>query len=156
MIVGVDHVYLAVTDLARSEAFYDRVMRALGFKKGDKRIGGDPHAHYFNQVVQISLRPARSSSVHDSYAPGLHHLCLQVADRATVDALEKELRTLGVEVMAAAEYPEYHDDYYAIFFADPDGIRFEIVARSRYRHRIVERWEELDDGVNPLSRLPPR
>ena len=35
-VIGLDHIYLAVSDFARSEAFYDRVMRALGFRKGDR------------------------------------------------------------------------------------------------------------------------
>ena len=45
-IVGIDHVYLAVTDFDRSMAFYDPVMKALGFFKGDRAIAGERHAHY--------------------------------------------------------------------------------------------------------------
>ena len=26
-----------------------------------------------------------------------------------------------------AEYPDYLPDYYAVFFADPDGLNFELV-----------------------------
>jgi glyoxylase I family protein len=33
-VTGIDHVYIAVSDRARSEAFYDLVMlQALGFRK---------------------------------------------------------------------------------------------------------------------------
>jgi glyoxylase I family protein len=33
-VTGIDHVYIAVSDPARSEAFYDLVMlQALGFRK---------------------------------------------------------------------------------------------------------------------------
>jgi len=33
-VTGIDHLYVAVGDLERSEAFYDRVMlQALGFRK---------------------------------------------------------------------------------------------------------------------------
>ena len=33
-VIGIDHVYIAVSDLERSEIFYDRVMfEALGFRK---------------------------------------------------------------------------------------------------------------------------
>ena len=42
---GIDHVYVSVTDLARSMAFYDPVMRLLGFRKGTNgpnRYGPDP------------------------------------------------------------------------------------------------------------------
>src|SRR5262245_66401551 len=35
---GVDHIYVAVSDLVRSVAFYDPVMRLLGFRKGTKTI----------------------------------------------------------------------------------------------------------------------
>ncbi|MEW6273469.1 MAG: hypothetical protein AB1689_29675 [Thermodesulfobacteriota bacterium] len=45
-VIGLDHLYISVGDFARSEAFYDRLMRYLGFRKGDKKIAGEPHAHY--------------------------------------------------------------------------------------------------------------
>ena len=32
-VIGIDHVYLAVRDLARSTRFYDGVMGVLGYKK---------------------------------------------------------------------------------------------------------------------------
>ena len=153
-ILGLDHLYLTVTDLARSIAFYDPVMRALGFRKGDRPIAGEPHAHYFNRALQISLRPAREGGPpHDPYAPGLHHLCLQVRDRSAVERAESTLRQLGVEPTPAAEYPEYGPGYYAIFFEDPDGLRFEVVARSAARDEIVRRWDEMETFLNPLLHL---
>jgi glyoxylase I family protein len=153
-VLGLDHLYLAVRDLARSVAFYDPVMRALGFRKGDRAIGGEPHVHYFNRVLQISLRPAGPGTPdHDSYAPGLHHLCLQVQDRAAVELAAETLQRLGVETTQPAEYPEYSPDYYAIFFEDPDGLRLEIVNRRATRRTVVERWHELDTFLNPLQRL---
>ena len=76
-LIGVDHVYLTVSDFASSCRFYDRLMRALGFKKGTVAIHGEPHCHYYNRSFQVSIRPAHYRAVkHDSYAPGLHHLSL--------------------------------------------------------------------------------
>jgi glyoxylase I family protein len=155
-IVGVDHVYLAVSDFARSLAFYDRVMQALGFFKGDRTIGGDPHAHYFNRALQLSIRPARTPSRHDPYAPGLHHLCLQAADRKSVDEAHVALVALGVQATAPRLYLEYADDYYATFFEDPDGIRHEIVARRALREEIVREWNDLRSFLNPLQELRER
>jgi catechol 2,3-dioxygenase-like lactoylglutathione lyase family enzyme len=77
-LLGVDHIYLAVSDFSRAEKFYDRVMEALGFKKSTAPIAGEPHCHYYNREFQISIRPAHSSARFNSYAPGLHHLCLRV------------------------------------------------------------------------------
>jgi glyoxylase I family protein len=155
-IVGLDHVYLVVSDFDRSETFYDRVMRALGFFKGDRAIAGERHAHYFNRALQISIRPARSPVPHDPYAPGLHHLCLQALDRKTVDEGHLALVALSVEATPPALYPEYAEDYYATFFADPDGMRFEIVARRAARDEIVREWSELRTFLNPIQELRAR
>jgi catechol 2,3-dioxygenase-like lactoylglutathione lyase family enzyme len=155
-VIGLDHVYLTVSDFARAEAFYDRVMRALGYFKGTAPIGGDPHAHYFNRVMQISIRPARTAAPHDPYAPGLHHLCLQLRDRAAVDEAHATLVALGVEATAPAPYPEYAPDYYATFFEGPDGLRFELVARRSKRDAIVREWSELREFVNPFEELEAR
>jgi catechol 2,3-dioxygenase-like lactoylglutathione lyase family enzyme len=150
-VIGLDHVYLTVSDMARSEAFYDRVMAMLGFRKGDKAIGGDPHAHYFNRAMQVSIRPARSTAVHDPYAPGLHHLCLQVAAEADVEAVARALGEAGIEATPPRRYPEYNPDYYATFFEDPDGLRLEVVARSPYRDELVRDWGEYTVFLNPVA-----
>ena len=151
-VVGVDHVYLTVSDMVRSLAFYDTVLGLLDFRALDAPIGGDPHRHYFNRVMQISIRPARGGT-HDPYAPGLHHLCLQVADKAAVDRIARLLRDAGIEISDPALYPQYADDYYAIFFDDPDGIRHEIVARRARRKLTVERWTELTSFLNPWANI---
>lgn len=153
-VIGIDHIYLAVSDFAASEAFYDALMRALGFFKSDRPIGGERHAHYFNRVMQLSIRPARSSAAHDPYAPGLHHLCLQVATPADVDMAYASVHGLGIAATPPRAYPEYSTDYYATFFSDPNGIRLEIVARRRMRDDIVREWDQLRSFLNPLQELP--
>jgi catechol 2,3-dioxygenase-like lactoylglutathione lyase family enzyme len=156
-VTGLDHLYLSVSDFARAETFYDRVMAILGFRKGTKAIGGDRHAHYFNRVMQISIRPARSTDrPHDAYAPGLHHVCLRLPDRRSVDAATRALRALGIEATAPRLYPEYADDYYATFFSDPDGLRLELVANRRLRDLVRERWDDLVDFVDPVQKLLER
>jgi glyoxylase I family protein len=150
MLKRIDHVYLAVSDFSRSEMFYDRIMRALGQHKGDKPIAGEPHAHYLGPQFQLTIRPARSRQPHDSYAPGLHHLCFQVETAADVDSCFQKLKSANVDVSTPKHYPEYNPEYYAIFFADPDGIRFEIVAQTSYRRMLESRWHELKEFLNPL------
>ncbi|HEY5237922.1 MAG TPA: VOC family protein [Rhizomicrobium sp.] len=152
-IVAVDHIYLTVSDFDKSEKFYDTVLSLMDFRKGDREIGGDRHRHYFNKVMQISIRPARGDARHDPYAPGLHHLCLQVSSNDDIDRLAKLLSAAGIAVMEPALYPEYAPDYYAIFFSDPDGMRLEVVVRRVQRNRIVSRWNELTTFLNPFANL---
>lgn len=151
-VVGLDHIYLAVSDFARSEKFYDTVFGLLDFRKIDAPIGGDQHRHYFNKAMQISIRPSRGGK-HDPYAPGLHHLCLQVADNSALDKIAGLLQSAGITATQPALYPQYADDYYAIFLDDPDGIRLEIVARRTRRKLTVERWSELMTFLNPWAKL---
>jgi glyoxylase I family protein len=155
-IVGLDHVYLSVTDIARSELFYDGVMAALGFRKGDKEIAGERHAHYFNPHLQITIRPARSPHRSDPYRAGLHHLCLQVADERGVEETHARLTKLGIVATPPRKYPEYNPDYFAVFFEDPDGIRFEVVARTPHRERVARRWNDFSVFLNPVAELLER
>jgi glyoxylase I family protein len=152
-VIGVDHLYLTVRDLERSQRFYDRVMSVLGFRKVARPLaGGDLHVHYFNRAFQLSLRPARGEARdHDSYSPGLHHFCMRVADPAAVDAAFQELRRRGIEASQPRLYPEYHDDYYATFLSDPDGLRLELVNHMDVRKATVEQWESLPRIPDPTD-----
>jgi catechol 2,3-dioxygenase-like lactoylglutathione lyase family enzyme len=153
-VVGIDHIYLTVSDMDRSERFYDTVLGLLDFRKSDREIAGAPHRHYFNKVLQITIRPAREGhQPHDSYSPGLHHLCLQVASNADVDRFAAVLARAGVAASTPAFHKEYAEDYYATFFQDPDGLRLEIMARRAARDMIVRRWEELTEFLNPVQKL---
>lgn len=155
-VTGLDHIYLAVSDLERSERFYDRVMPLLGFRKGDKPIAGEPHAHYFVPTLQLTIRPARGRGQHDPYSPGLHHLCLQLATPADVDAAASALRATGVAADEPKLHPEYAPDYYATSFCDPDGIRLELVCRTRHRDDLARHWSELTEFLNPLAEFRSR
>jgi predicted lactoylglutathione lyase len=69
---------------------------------------------------------------HDRYSPGLHHFALQAESRADVDALYKLLLEIKATILdAPADYPEYGKGYYALMFADPDGLKFEFVFEPR-------------------------
>lgn len=155
--IGIDHVYLSVSDFRRSEAFYDAVMEPMGFKKGTFPIAGEPHCHYYNRDFQISIRPARPGRrPHDPYAGGLHHLCLRVADAAAVDAAARELSSLGIALDGPRLCPEYGADYYAVFFEDPDGIRLELMNYTKRRKTIRRVWARLVEFVDPLDKLKAR
>jgi catechol 2,3-dioxygenase-like lactoylglutathione lyase family enzyme len=142
-VLGIDHVYVTVRDLAAAEAFYDRVMiDVLGYRKASAPIGGDPHRHYYNRHFGFSIRPARPGTAdHDAYAPGLHHFCFRVANEAAVDQAVRELASAGVAATPPRYYPEYDRDYYATFVTDPDGIRLEITNFRASRHRRMHDWD---------------
>jgi len=140
-VIGIDHLYLAVSDLQRSEAYYDRIMPLLGFRKNSFQNEGDLHIQYYNRHFGFVLRPAHSQSVHDPLAPGLHHFCFRVEDCAAVDQVAKRFSELGIEYSTPRLYPEYAPDYYAIFFRDPDGLQLEVTNYRQERRKRFADWD---------------
>ena len=139
-VIGIDHIYIAVSDLARSEAFYDGVFLNLGFRKNSFPINGDPHVQYYNRHFGYVLRPAKVAQTHNAYAPGLHRFCLRVESVADVNDAAKALRSAGIEVSEPKFYPEYARDYIAFFFADPDGLRLEVTNYRQERRDRHDKW----------------
>jgi glyoxylase I family protein len=121
---AIHHIDLTVSDLARSVAFYAAVLPLLGFQRRTEKAT----PIWASKQLEIALQPARVLTAHDRYSPGLHHLAFAAASREAVDALYGRLTQLNVVVLdAPAEYPKYASPYYAVFFADPDGLKLELV-----------------------------
>lgn len=154
-VTGIDHLYLAVSDLTVSRRFYDVVMKVLGFRRGEFEIEGDPHVSYYNRHFGFVLRPSRGGAAHDPYAPGIHHFCLRVDTSDDVGEAARALRAEGVELDGPRLYPQYAPDYFAFFLRDPDGIRLEVTNYRLERRERHDRWDETANGtVRSLVETP--
>ncbi|HCU53869.1 MAG TPA: glyoxalase [Gammaproteobacteria bacterium] len=143
-VIGIDHIYITVSNLERSEAFYDVVMKVLGFHKSQFQLNGEPHIHYFNRHFSYVLRPARNADAHNPYAPGLHHFCLRVEGENEVNEAARRLTDLNISVSDPRHYPEYAPDYFAIYFSDPDGLRLEITNYRQERRQRHDDWDWIE------------
>jgi catechol 2,3-dioxygenase-like lactoylglutathione lyase family enzyme len=126
------HLDLTVQDLERSTPFYASLLGFMGYRKskaGDGWIDWQlPAAD--GCPCSIAIRQARHKRAHDRYAAGLHHFAWAAASRDDVDRLHAHLKTMGATILdAAADYsqsrPQYRAGHYAVFFADPDGLKLE-------------------------------
>ncbi len=143
-IIGIDHIYITVSDLARSQAFYDTVLQQLlGFRRNEFVLGGEPHVQYYNRHFGYVLRPARVAQAHEPCAPGLHHLCLRVESVEDVRALAEALNAAGIAATPAALHGDYAPDYWATFFTDPDGVRLEVTNYRLERRERHDHWDDL-------------
>ena len=129
----VHHIDLTVGELARSRRFYDAVLGFIGYARAaDREHGTDWDWQGEGPFHSLGIVRAQGDGAvrrHDRYSPGLHHLAWTAADPADVDALHALLQEIGAEVLdPPAAYPRYGPDYYALFFADPDGLKLEFVA----------------------------
>lgn len=125
-VLGLEHLDLTVSDLERSSESYQKVLTALGFR----RLRDDADIRWANAHMTVALRPASArerGSRFDRYRTGLHHVAFKAIRRASVDRFHRFLVEAGLPVLdPPAEYPQYGAAYYALFFADPDGIKLEL------------------------------
>ena len=148
-VVGIDHLVLSVGDFARSKAFYDKVLGFLGFKR---KYDYADMAGWSNGKTLFWIAAADDHGRKRQYRKGdigFHHYAFEVARRKDVDELGAFLEQNGMTVLdPPGEY--YGRNYYAVYFADPDGMKLEAMiwappqkkrkpaARSK-RKRVVRR-----------------
>lgn len=128
----VHHVDLSVKDPSASRAFYEAVLGFMGYVMKDEHARGfDMDLKTPEGFCSIGVMRAEGPNAerpHDRYSPGLHHIAWTAASRQDVDALYALLLKIGATILdAPAHYPRYGAGYYAVFFADPDGLKLEYV-----------------------------
>lgn len=135
----IDHIEITVRDMSVALRFYDKLLPLLGFdlaNRSSSRI--DEHEKHVVSYEHPRLgfaitspRPAFFAETMHRRKPGsLHHLAFRAATRAEVDRLHAEVKAIGATIVSAPRaYPEYTPaGYYAFYFKDPEGIKYEIVS----------------------------
>lgn len=120
---GVDHLVLTVSDMAVSRQFYSGLLTFLGFElmADDETMVG-----WSNGVTRLWIAQADAQGMKHPYRkgnPGFHHYAWQLDGRDGVDELQAWLENHNVPIVDPAG--EYYEDYYAVFFLDPDGTKLE-------------------------------
>ena len=132
----IHHLDLTVRDPWASRSFYAAVLGFMGYREID------PHDRGFDYDLEApegfcSIGIVRASGPnadrkHDRYSPGLHHVAWNAESREDVDRLYGLLQEIGATILdPPADYPRYGLGYYAVFFADPDGLKLEYVFKPR-------------------------
>jgi catechol 2,3-dioxygenase-like lactoylglutathione lyase family enzyme len=122
-VTGIDHLVIRVSDLDKSKHFYGRLFAFLGFEVSDEY---DDAIGWTNGKTRFWIGPADAEGKKRKYRIGdigFHHYAFQLRSRKDVDALQNFLLENGATIVDPAA--EYYDDYYAVFFLDPDGLKLE-------------------------------
>ena len=134
----IDHIQITVKDMAVAEPFYTKLMPLLGFDRGRKH-SAYIESHEFHviewshELLAFAITSPRPSvadeSLHRRKPGALHHLAFAAKSRKEVDRMYEEVKRIGATIVTPPkEYPEYVPaGYYALFFKDPEGIKYEIV-----------------------------
>lgn len=117
----VDHVNLPVSDLARSRAFYERLLAPLGcgFVMQDGAAVGFGRGAWEFGLVESAAPIQRL------------HVAFAASSREAVDAFFSAAMTAGAASNGAPGLrPDYSPTYYGAFVVDPDGHNVEAVHRG--------------------------
>ncbi len=136
----IHHIQVTVRDMAVAVPFYDKLMPLLGFGRRTSAVIQEHELHvveYTHPRLAFAISSPREAfqdeSIHRRKPGALHHLAFQADSRAEVDRLYLEIQAIGATIVAPPrEYPEYvPPGYYALFFKDLEGIKYEIVHTPR-------------------------
>ena len=119
-VVGIDHISIRVGDYEKSKSFYGRLFTFLGFEISDEYPGT---IGWTNGRTRYWIAPAEGRKTHKIGDVGFHHYAFELRNRKDVDALQAFLEKEGATIVDPAG--EYYEDYYAVFFLDPDGLKLE-------------------------------
>ena len=123
----IDHVSIAVRDLAAGGRFYQAVLAALGFAKLIERPGT---IGFGKKYPEFWLNERRAMTPVD--ADDGTHVCLRGSTTEAIEAFHAAaLKAGGASDGAPGPRPEYSAGYFAAFVRDPEGNRIEAVTFVR-------------------------
>lgn len=137
----IDHIQITVKDLKIAEPFYDKFLPILGFDincKSKGRVAKHEFdvVEYIHPLLIIGINSPRDEFIEDAIhrrKPGaLHHLAFKAESCEQVDTIYLQLKEIGANIVDEPKYfPQHGENYYALFFKDPEGIKYEIVYEER-------------------------
>ena len=134
----IDHIEVTVRDMSAAVPFYDRLLPLLGYdlahrseavlEEHEKHVVSYEHPR-LGFAITSPLRAFAGETINRRKPGALHHLAFRAKSRAEVDRLHREVEAIGAMIVSPPrEYPEYSPPgYYALYFKDPEGIKYEIV-----------------------------
>ncbi len=119
-----DHIDFRVRDVASVARFYDALMPALGFRKIHRGTRSRSYYHEDPSMPFFWIVQARRST------PSLSRIAFGAASRKEVYRIAARMRQAGAHRIEGPQIcRSYPQPYYAVFFEDPHGNRFEVCCR---------------------------
>jgi catechol 2,3-dioxygenase-like lactoylglutathione lyase family enzyme len=144
------HIDLNVSDYAKSIRFYDLVLLSLGWKRLSCRTD---FTTYSDGAMKICLGETEAKFKADGFhrkKTGLNHLAFYASSKNELDAFYNDvLKKNGIPTLYE-QGPYGDDDYYAVYFEDPDRMKIEVVYSPQYCN--PEHWTNtFEDNFDPYK-----
>ena len=124
------HIQLNISDAKKSIPFYKDLFSYFEYRIIDE---SDSHLGVSNGTTDfwfIETEESFKGLPFQRKHTGLNHMALMVKNISDVDKFVEEFlkpRNIIPLYNSPKEYPEYSENYYAVYFEDPDKIKLEVV-----------------------------
>jgi catechol 2,3-dioxygenase-like lactoylglutathione lyase family enzyme len=123
------HVEIYVSDLKRSSEFWGWYLGELGYTIYSKWASGVSYILEDTYIVFVQTEKKYLGEPYHRCRTGLNHLAFHASSREFVDTMTGKLKDKGITILYEDKHPfAGGEDYYAVFFEDPDRIKVELVA----------------------------
>ncbi|MGJ8678671.1 MAG: VOC family protein [Akkermansiaceae bacterium] len=150
----IHHLVIRVTNARKSAAFYEPVFTYLGYELAgssfDENYGYQDWKRWdLDTPHEISICQADQKFAEQKHTPGAvghhDHLAFCAESREDVDRFYAEVlvplerKNLAIIEDPPCDCPEYGEGYYATFFHDPDGLKYEFVINPNHLRKKNQR-----------------
>lgn len=126
---SVYHIQINVSDSGKALPFYRAFFSYLGYRMIDEspeHIGASNGTTDF-WIIQSEKIHAKRKFHRKS--PGLNHISFGMSSRESVRKFSRDfLKKRNIKILydSPRHFPEYHKNYYAVYFEGPDRIKLEV------------------------------
>lgn len=144
------HVELSVSNYKDSVRFYDLILLSLGW---EKLVSRTDHTSYTDGTLKIVLGPV--DEAHKQFGfhrkrVGLNHLAFYAETKEVVDEFYREVLLKNGFKTLYQEGATGDNNYYSLFFEDPDRMKIELVYSPFYCDKEYS-MNNLETNFNPYE-----
>jgi catechol 2,3-dioxygenase-like lactoylglutathione lyase family enzyme len=121
------HVDLRVTSMEKALLFYEALLPALGFTQ---RYHSEEWKVWGAHEPPLPATAYFGITETPGHVPNENRIAFWAADPAEVDRVAAVVGGAGGRDLSGPKRMPYGPDYYAVYFADPCGNRFEVCFRQ--------------------------
>lgn len=125
----IHHIEIFVSDLERTIEFWSWFLTELGYEQYQSWESGISFKLDESYIVFVQTEERFLDIPYHRSRVGLNHLAFHAESRSHVDDMLIKLQDKGVSMLYHDRYPYAGgENYYALYFEDPDRIKVELVA----------------------------
>lgn len=125
----VHHIELYVKNLEESLDFWGWILEELGYEVYQSWENGISYILNQTYIVLVQVEKRFDEITYHRCGVGLNHIAFHGGSKEFVDKMTEKLKEKKINILYEDQHPYAGgENYYAVYFEDPDRIKVEITA----------------------------